>query len=674
MIKKTWIRIWIVLVIVTVMWFSDWSFAAEVENEKLGNRAYLLYVGIDFLSWGWILLAKVAGTFLTNGWVYWEYLWLDVLLWKYRNIVRNIANFGLWFYFICTIWKWLIDQFYQWKDSITKDLKNILLWLLVAGVWIQSSWFLTAAVVDVSTITLAAVGSFPSQVISENVYIEWLLEKSLTTYFWAEWGVVDVGKKISALSEKSSASKLSEIFDIQIEPIETTQLIDAIMPNSDDVSWPLYFLWFSILETHKLPNVWMLDENSMKVTILNLLIQWWTTIVYAIEMGVLCVVALIRIIYLWMFIVLSPLAILLRCIQKSWGLNWWKSGKEKWFLSSLMEQVDFKTFLVNVFKPTIIVLWFWIAVIFVSLMSNIVKDYDGDSMFDINWVTLTSSASLDSSGKEIYTTTMDNDIVTFSLIGLGKTLLQLILSILTVIGVYLIIKFSVTFGNWKDFASSKFSKVQENVEWLMTSMPIVPVAWYDKEWVEKTRYMSAKSIVKYDKAEWKFELLDGKLLGQYKNELKEINDKQGNLIASWFENDQVEILTANEMSDIEKVISKGAGNGLKRAKTEIDSIKSDTWKWMTLNRDTAWNQGFWIKQFENWLEKSKDQRVSWIWNDDVWNEMIRRWNDGDNKNQGLEQLFKQNEAKNVKAYADLFGLGNITSWEELKNKDISKKE
>ena len=227
MTKKILIKIWIIIAVIWVTSFSDWSFAAG--NETIENLNYYLYVGISFLSWAWVLLAKVAWTFLTNNWIYWEYLWLDVLLWKYRNIVRNIANFGLWFYFVYVIWKWLIDQFYQWKDSITKDLKNILLWLLVAWVWIQSSWVLTAAVVDVSTITLAAVGSFPSQVISENVYIEWSLEKSLTTYFWAEWGVVDVGKKISALSEKSSASKLSEIFDIQIEPIETTQLIDAII-------------------------------------------------------------------------------------------------------------------------------------------------------------------------------------------------------------------------------------------------------------------------------------------------------------------------------------------------------------------------------------------------------------------------------------------------------------
>jgi hypothetical protein len=31
---------------------------------------------------------------------------------------------------------------------------------------------------------------------------------------------------------------------------------------------------------------------------------------------------------------------------------------------------------------------------------------------------------------------------------------------------------------------------------------------------------------------------------------------------------------------------------------------------MTLNTDTASNQGFWIEQFEDWLEKSKSQTIS----------------------------------------------------------------
>ncbi|MBO4203613.1 hypothetical protein J5893_02140 [bacterium] len=40
--------------------------------------------------------------------------------------------------------------------------------LLVAGIAIQSSWFLISATIDVSTIGMSAVGALPSHLISSN--------------------------------------------------------------------------------------------------------------------------------------------------------------------------------------------------------------------------------------------------------------------------------------------------------------------------------------------------------------------------------------------------------------------------------------------------------------------------------------------------------------------------
>jgi hypothetical protein len=55
--------------------------------------------------------------------------------------------------------------------------------------------------------------------------------------------------------------------------------------------------------------------------------------------------------------------------------------------------------------------------------------------------------------------------------------------------------------------------------------------------------------------------------------------------------------------------------------------------------------------------------------------MIKRWNEGDNKKQDLEQLFRyENETENVKAYADFFGLTlDAYDWNHLRESDISKK-
>ncbi|MBR6907046.1 hypothetical protein IKN40_00670 [bacterium] len=44
------------------------------------------------------------------------------------------------------------------------QIKNI----LVASVLVQASWFLVMVLVDLSTIALATVSSFPAQVLSDN--------------------------------------------------------------------------------------------------------------------------------------------------------------------------------------------------------------------------------------------------------------------------------------------------------------------------------------------------------------------------------------------------------------------------------------------------------------------------------------------------------------------------
>ena len=238
MARKTWIRTWMVMVIVWLMWFSDWSFAAE------GDGLKILWLSLNYivsvLAWIWIFFAKLAGTFLTNTWVYGEILWLDALLWKFWNVMKNIANFWLWFYFVYVIFWWLIKQ---WKEEITKKLKDIILWLLVAWVGIQTSWFFVATVIDVSTITLAAAWSFPSQVLSVSPYVESAMKKSLSDYLDANEKEVVQGKEISLFPRDQNASSLLNTKTVKLVYAETfTGLVDSLMPNADDVSWPLYFI------------------------------------------------------------------------------------------------------------------------------------------------------------------------------------------------------------------------------------------------------------------------------------------------------------------------------------------------------------------------------------------------------------------------------------------------
>ena len=645
--------------------FSDWTFAVE------WNDFEILWFGLDVivatLSRIWVFFAKLAWTFLTNKWIYGEVLWLDALLWKFRNMMKNIANFGLWFYFVYIIAKWIIKQ---WKEDITKKLKDIILRLLVAWIWIQASWFLTAVVIDVSTITLAAAWAFPSQIIAWSPQVEKSMKQSLEYHLDDGRNRTIQGKEITIFPTDSKASDILKESPFKIDqPEDFSWFVDKLMPNADDVSWPLYFMWFSILKTDVLASLASDSVKWTKATILNIIIQWWTTIVYAIEMFVLCIVALIRILYLWMFIVLSPLAVLIRCIGKSWEKLW-----NHWFLNKLSEQISFKTFFVNVFKPTIIVLWIWVASIFVSLMNGVALDSIGKP-FDSQWMTFSSqkdsTKNTDSKWDETYTSILDNNLLSFTLTHAWKTLLELALSIITVIIVYLIISIAVKMWWWNDFVSKKINGIQEWIGWALWSLPVVPVAWYDKNWNPETHRISAKKTFWLGGSR---SLLEEKI-SYTQRKVDEVNNEHNQIISSWF-GDGAWYLSAAEIT---KIGNAGAGETtwLGRLTAKRDAIeKSEKWKWMTLNPATASNDGFWIKQFTEWLEKSKDQTIYWMGNDKAWNDMIKRWNKDDNKKQGLEQMFKNNESgetNSVKAYADFFGLWNITTWEGLKDLDISKK-
>jgi hypothetical protein len=340
--QKNWIKTWIVLVIVSVICFSDLSFAAETEKGLWTLSEFLNFL-ISIVSWIWIIFAKIAWEFLTNKWVYGEVLKIDILLWQYRNIVKNMANFCLWFYLVYVIFKWLIWQS-KWSGKILENLKNTLLWILIAWIWVQASRFLTSVVIDVSTITLTAVWSLPAQIVSKNESLKQAIEVSRQSFA--------TGGKIYELFPKDwSANSLTRTLTVSVNKnLTQEQFLDEILPSTGSVSWPLYYMWWSILRTNEINSI---NDKNLKKSLINLVVQGGTTIVYSIEIAVLCVLALMRILYLWMFIVLSPLAILLTCIKKAWD----KDLSGIWFVSDLMKQINLKTFLFKAFQPAVVVLW-----------------------------------------------------------------------------------------------------------------------------------------------------------------------------------------------------------------------------------------------------------------------------------------------------------------------------
>lgn len=107
-------------------------------------------------------LMFLAGKLVDNSLVYWTMFNFDTVLWNLWNVMRNLANFGLGFIFIYYIFKYLITQ------DKKKDPKRLIKRSLIAWILIQASWFLMAALIDLSTIMIYWIWGLPVSILSST--------------------------------------------------------------------------------------------------------------------------------------------------------------------------------------------------------------------------------------------------------------------------------------------------------------------------------------------------------------------------------------------------------------------------------------------------------------------------------------------------------------------------
>ena len=107
-------------------------------------------------------LLVVAWKLADNSLVYGEVFGFDAVLRQLWNIMKNLSNFALWFLFVYKIFEYLL----KWQKSW--EMKKLLVSSLIAWVWIQASWFIMAALIDVSTILTYWVWWLPINILKEN--------------------------------------------------------------------------------------------------------------------------------------------------------------------------------------------------------------------------------------------------------------------------------------------------------------------------------------------------------------------------------------------------------------------------------------------------------------------------------------------------------------------------
>ena len=158
----------LLIIIALFFWFSFAEGTEEGgdEEESWEDQQGFLDILNTLLTVTYILLwplLAVAGTSVSNEFVYGSVFFMDNNLWEFWNIMKNFANYIIWFVFLLSILFYMVN--YK-QESYSP--KKIFPKILIATVWVQASWFILALLIDLSTILTYTLWMLPLEVIEST--------------------------------------------------------------------------------------------------------------------------------------------------------------------------------------------------------------------------------------------------------------------------------------------------------------------------------------------------------------------------------------------------------------------------------------------------------------------------------------------------------------------------
>lgn len=302
---------------------------------------------------------------MTNTMVYGEFMHFDSFLWKLRQLSRTFANYAIGFIFLFGIFKYLL-----FPSTKQKSPKDMIKELLIASVLVQSSWFLMMAVIDLSTIGLATVSSFPSQVIANNETYRTALISNIKGDKWLSKPFQNPAKGIIINAFADSFSKNQkeqwiEEYDLKEVPNNFEErLIDQLLPQPDNLGWPLTYLGLSVFKTHTFISSYNLNEancvEEITKIVISLVLDAGMIILYTFALLMLVIILIMRLVVIRIAIITSPFIALI------WGLR-------KTFEKSDLLKVDLlnvKKIFFMIFKPVMFALWISIMLVFIVIIQG----------------------------------------------------------------------------------------------------------------------------------------------------------------------------------------------------------------------------------------------------------------------------------------------------------------
>ena len=339
-------------------------------------------------------LIVIGWKFMDNNVVYGSFIWMDSLLWQIWNVMRTFANYIIWFILIFSIF----TLFLWWKLEQFNPIK-IIPQLAIAAVLVNASWFLVWAMIDVSNVMTYAVGTLPLQMANKktvgdqvvpkfgmklqdngaNAFQVWIMDGKTLLPFCeykpsTNWDLI--AKSNCAFEYKWKYYAYNSWDTINTNKlwtlIQSKNTFSEIQKKLWWMTWILWTMYASLL------NIWSTVSYpswSWVAMIWDVIFKLFFLLALIIPLFTLAVILIVRAVFLWMFIVVSPIIFLFTPIKNFEKVLW-----EKWKLTNLVSLI---------FLPVVVVFALSLSFVFLSYLK-----FEKTSISDTFWVNLTWSKAI----------------------------------------------------------------------------------------------------------------------------------------------------------------------------------------------------------------------------------------------------------------------------------------
>lgn len=330
---------------------SDNVFAAT-ETSTFADTKKKVWEVMQYLSTMiWVFLALITyltTMFLSPEWINGSLFWLNTVFKSIWVMVSNLvylvfAFILIWIAFMNIIWKgW--DK-YQLKQALPKFVIGILI--------VPFSWFLVNFILSISAVlTISALNlpfdtfqNYKDKITTVQIPTKCTFNPDNLSSSWTT-------------SSKQDLEKILKCEDWSKKPL--TELLES-WKSWDSIFWviALYTYWVVNLETFdNLNESYLSKVTNMAQLVLKLVFDFLFIVIYAVLMIALGLVLMTRWIYLWIYMMMSPVFWLMYFFDKT---EWWG-----WFF----EKFNLKQFISLAFVPVLAMLALSFGMLFMFMVWN----------------------------------------------------------------------------------------------------------------------------------------------------------------------------------------------------------------------------------------------------------------------------------------------------------------